>query len=928
MEDPKLTRLKRKRATLKGGITRNKGKAKNIIEQKGSRRVLKNIKVRIESTFEEVLKITQELLAFHEDSEEAKSDVELWLAEVKESVEDIIDEIDEHLESRAQEPESTVSYKLSIDSLESASRLEESEHERLDAVKSPGKVEDENSGKSDAKSLLSSELSVGNYEISDSLDEKSVDAKVAAMKVHQERELFEEENSIKKHETLNEIARLRYRADLLEEQASEESEFKTARNTKELERKARAGETPGTEAGAPLSSENIDSMFRGLRKPELTTFTGEKELYHDWRAQFDIFVDQTNVPAKVKMMMLKNSVSGKALKIIERLGYTPVQYKAALEKLEQKFGGEKRLLQRQLDNILQHPELSEDNLKQLEIFSDHLSDIVAKLEDHGHHNELVGVSTLYTAVQGKIPKSMLVSYQQWINDKERPDGLATFANWLARQVTYRIEAEETKERKGRGPKREAPKRSGSFQSVRTESQACPLCSENHKITDCKRWVEAPVVDRWGIAKRHKLCYRCLKTGHRGSRCRSESRCNIGGCQMTHHFHLHFERSQSSQPHPEPLPQQTETRESHTNSSSAVGAVGKDLNAPGSVLLRTLPVWVSAGGKKRIKINAFLDDGSDTSYIRSEVVTALGIQADDKELTLSTLTDRNVRVKSKFVNIEISGLEEDTKRRIDVWTMEELCSGMSVPDWSRHQQSWEHLKGLQFHKVPGRKTVDILIGADHPELALALEERMGEPGEPVARRTPLGWTCVGRVPEWSRKRTSAHARTFRTQAVPGVFLDEQLRNMWDMDALGERDPEKVILTPEERSAVKKTEESMRRVGDRYEVGIPWKEEVPNLPDNRELARSRLEGLERSLCRRPRIAERYKMAMTANIEKGYIRKVDPVELGAEPAYYLPHFPVIREDKETTKVRIVFDSKAKYEGTCLNDVMLTGPKLQRDI
>ncbi|KAK3710253.1 hypothetical protein QZH41_006792, partial [Actinostola sp. cb2023] len=114
----------------------------------------------------------------------------------------------------------------------------------------------------------------------------------------------------------------------------------------------------------------------------------------------------------------------------------------------------------------------------------------------------------------------------------------------------------------------------------------------------------------------------------------------------------------------------------------------------------------------------------------------------------------------------------------------------------------------------------------------------------------------------------------------------------------------------------------------EIAIPWKEDVPTLPDNRKQAESRLLSLETSLKKKPQIAERYKEVMDANIKKGYIQKVEPHEEDTKPSWYLPHFPVVREDKQTTKVRIVYDSAAKYEGICLNDVMLTGPKLQRDI
>ena len=47
-----------------------------------------------------------------------------------------------------------------------------------------------------------------------------------------------------------------------------------------------------------------------------------------------------------------------------------------------------------------------------------------------------------------------------------------------------------------------------------------------------------------------------------------------------------------------------------------------------------------------------------------------------------------------------------------------------------------------------------------------------------------------------------------------------------------------------------------------------------------------------------------------------------------WYLPHFPGISLDKETTKTRILFDASAKYDGVSLNDVIHQGSKLLRDL
>ena len=47
-----------------------------------------------------------------------------------------------------------------------------------------------------------------------------------------------------------------------------------------------------------------------------------------------------------------------------------------------------------------------------------------------------------------------------------------------------------------------------------------------------------------------------------------------------------------------------------------------------------------------------------------------------------------------------------------------------------------------------------------------------------------------------------------------------------------------------------------------------------------------------------------------------------------WYLPHFAVIKPDKETTKTRIVFDASAAQDGISLNDIIHQGSKLQRDL
>ena len=207
------------------------------------------------------------------------------------------------------------------------------------------------------------------------------------------------------------------------------------------------------------------------------------------------------VPAKTKMMMLKNSLTGKPLRVVERLGYISRQYQTALKKLDQKYGGEKRLLQRYLEAILSASPVEETNLKELEIFSDRLTDVMVKLEDSDQHQELAGVSALYVAVQQKLPESLLIAYQEGLHRQPRKDGLSVFSKWLQKQVVYRMDVEEVKKRtkkksEGNTETKKNKREKGAVHNfTRKPTPNCVVCHGPHKVTSCWNWGETSIANR-------------------------------------------------------------------------------------------------------------------------------------------------------------------------------------------------------------------------------------------------------------------------------------------------------------------------------------------------------------------------------------------------------------------------------------------------
>jgi hypothetical protein len=57
-------------------------------------------------------------------------------------------------------------------------------------------------------------------------------------------------------------------------------------------------------------------------------------------------------------------------------------------------------------------------------------------------------------------------------------------------------------------------------------------------------------------------------------------------------------------------------------------------------------------------------------------------------------------------------------------------------------------------------------------------------------------------------------------------------------------------------------------------------------------------------------------------GYIEKVQDKNLLRPNVWFWAHFPIVKEEKETTKIRPVFDGAAKFRGICINDYTGTGP------
>ena len=112
--------------------------------------------------------------------------------------------------------------------------------------------------------------------------------------------------------------------------------------------------------------------------------------------------------------------------------------------------------------------------------------------------------------------------------------------------------------------------------------------------------------------------------------------------------------------------------------------------------------------------------------------------------------------------------------------------------------------------------------------------------------------------------------------------------------------------------------------------PWKRDPANLPDNYSQVLKKLESTERRLMKNPDYADGYNQQIKEMEELDFGRKLTKTEIDEwkGPVHYVAHHAVVRPEKKTTPIRIVFNSSASFNGHTLNDYWFKGPDLLNNL
>ena len=221
-------------------------------------------------------------------------------------------------------------------------------------------------------------------------------------------------------------------------------------------------------------------------------------------------------------------------------------------------------------------------------------------------------------------------------------------------------------------------------------------------------------------------------------------------------------------------------------------------------------------------------------------------------------------------------------------------------------------------------IDILVGSDYYWSIVTGEVIKAKTGL-VAVNSKLGWLLSGPTDACTTEIVTHSNLAISTVHPEALTVPEDdkrhsmLNCFWETDSYGTH-PESIVDCTHEDFLP-----GLQFVDGHYQVNLPWNHDKSDLPTHYQLCYNRLRSLQHKLLRKPALMAEYQHVIQDQLDRGIIEPVDATAQVVLAGHYMPHHPVIREDKKTTKVRVVYDGSAKVVNSLsLNDCFQKGPNL----
>ncbi|XP_064475231.1 uncharacterized protein LOC135389144 [Ornithodoros turicata] len=695
----------------------------------------------------------------------------------------------------------------------------------------------------------------------------------------------------------------------------------------------------------PAASVHRDNKIK-LPKLELPKFHGAIDAWLPFWTRYEVAVHHNNaLTATEKFCYLTSLLTGNAADLIRGLNLNEGCYNEAIELLKKEYGSSTRIADehiRKLTNMV--PVTDPADISKLRQFYN-------EIQSRARSLQVLGISTdAYSAllrpiILSKLPQDMVIEHQerQEFNDSTRGADVASGSavhlysqdfQDLMDYLRVKIVSKEralgyTGEEKHEGKPNirkvkttDMPTASAllNANNARTPNNAnhesCLFCkSDQHRTVTCDS--DIPLQEKKRLLIEARCCLKCTRRNHIASRCQSYIRCRK--CSRRHATSLcdpDYIRNRSTQQ------VQVNTVPVDPPGEVVLAASAVPSKQSSTIILGTT-MACAKGPENTCWVRVLFDSGSQRSFITEELAKQLGCHSHGVEkISIGSFGGATVTKALSKTSVKLQ-TTQGTAVEIDVLQTQQICANVLPAIGQEHLKGTFLLEGTSNVTTADQELpISILIGTDwYWRLVQDDIRRIND--DLVCVPTELGWFVHGVVNDTMNSQAQEQAVMLCVrQGLQRQFIN----NIWGPEDEADYDDKTA------GEVLNRFNSTVRNVNGRYEVRLPWKDDI-DLGTNERNARKRLKGLTDRLLRTPDLLKTYDDAIRKYLIDGVAEKVPENEYNHDqvdrPVYYLPHHAVIRTDRITTKCRIVFDASAhETQEISLNENLHIGPNMNPNV
>lgn len=331
-----------------------------------------------------------------------------------------------------------------------------------------------------------------------------------------------------------------------------------------------------------------------------------------------------------KLHYLLSSLSDSAAKVLGRTKFEITNFEVAWEKLVRRFDNVNVRLFSHLENFMNCPSLRRRSASEMNRILDTANETVQGLRDLNCPFEHYDVWFIHIIV-----KKLDLQTQESSNiHNEEKEGMPKFKDlitFLQNRAHSLIQTSVEQDDKSGKRDFDRKKNTNSHATTLEKSKyVCPQYKSPHSLADCNTFKKLNVIQRRDFVKLNQLCFNCMLGKHPSKFCRNRSRCSV--CNSKHHLLLHSDNGNTIQTRNANFAQEKSSNMKSNNSnlreindtSQPTETLHAGATFNSGTLLATAKIRLQANGRS-ILARAFIDPGSECSFVTSAVTRALNLK---------------------------------------------------------------------------------------------------------------------------------------------------------------------------------------------------------------------------------------------------------------------------------------------------------------